>query len=148
MKKLLLLLALLFSQATSAADANQVVDKFFSYLERQQYERAIVNSFLDTYRTMGLVQDYDSVKSEMAALISQFEVVGNSYGRYSGYDLIVEKKLGERYKRAKYILYFSNEPVELTLALYAPKGKWGIRNIAINTYLADEFEKHFETIYE
>lgn len=148
MKNAFIVLMLLLSNTAFASTSDEVVNKFFSYIEKQQYEAAIVESFLDTYADMGIKQDYDTVKNDMSALITQLEQVGKAYGAITGYDLIVEKSLGKHYKRAKYVLYFTQQPVELKLALYAPNGKWGIRNIAINTYLTEEFEKHFDTLYE
>ena len=95
---------------------------------------------------MGIKKDYQTVKGEMSSLISQFEQVG-AYGASLGYDLIVERYLGKKYKRAKYVLYFDSQPVEVQIVLYAPRGKWAIRNIFISTYLVDEFKKDFETLY-
>lgn len=148
MKKKFTLIIMIMGIFLYADSSDAVVEKFFDMIEKQQYEKAIVETFMDTYNDLGMSREYDSVKTEMSSLITQFEQVGQSYGASLGYDVIVEKSLGKKYKRVKYILYFETQPIEVQIALYAPRGDWGIRNISMSTYITDDFATWFDAVYE
>jgi len=73
---------------------------------------------------------------------SQLEGLNEDYvGKYYGYELIVEKKLGESYILLSYLVKFDRQPIRYTFQFYKPKDKWSIYSFQFDGSIDDEIEE-------
>jgi len=62
-------------------------------------------------------------------------------GQYHGYDLIVEKDIGEYLKLQSFFLRYDRQPIRLTFVLYKPNDRWQVQNLKYDDNLTDELEE-------
>ena len=62
-------------------------------------------------------------------------------GSYYGYDLIIEKSMGDPLKVNSFILRYDRQPIRLTFIFYKPKDLWQVQNLKYDDTLPEELEE-------
>ncbi len=62
-------------------------------------------------------------------------------GSYYGYDLIIEKSMGDHLKVNSFILRYDRQPIRLTFIFYKPKDRWQVQNLKYDDTLPEELEE-------
>jgi len=95
----------------------ELTEKFFQYVAAGKPEEGVQYLFGLNPWMMRKPDDVDKMKSQVANVTSVM-------GQYQGYELIVEKSVGERLVHLSYFAYYERQPLRFTLQFYKPKDTW------------------------
>jgi len=127
----------LFTSCFCSAQSNpkEIVDKFFIDYQSDGSSTAL-DKLYSTNKWMERATD------AITKIKSQLEGLNEDYvGKYYGYELIVEKKLGESYILLSYLVKFDRQPIRYTFQFYKPKDKWSIYSFQFDGSIDDEIEE-------
>jgi len=87
----------------------------------------------------------------VADLQAKFIELENQFGKYYGYDILVERELGPNFVRFVCFARYEYRPVRFTFEFYRPNGTWHLYALRIdrrmNTEIKEQSSKTFEFRY-
>ncbi len=139
---------LVCSFVVQAGDSKVYVQKLLNSIESGNYHDTFAKAMVATYKDVGKRISLSEAREKIGPLMSSFQEFHEIAGQYNGYELLVSKSLGSKYKREKYILYYDTGIFMLNLELYAPRGKWGVRKYKFSSKIDDYFSEYVDSVYE
>ena len=121
------------SEIKAQTDHMDIVDEFFT-LYAIDPMKAFDYAFA-TNKWMERNQDaVDNLKNQFNNLLP---LIGN----YRGYELIVEKSIGDNLKMASFMARYERQPIRLTFVFYRPHKTWQVQNLKYDDRLSNEIEE-------
>ncbi len=120
-------------QADPADNGQQLVDTFFDLYKNKGHEYAVKYAIATN-------KWIKPIGNEMDNLIVKLERQVRTMGQYLGYEEIVSKKIGSRYRIVSYLVYYQRDPIRFTFSLYKTNDDW--RSQTFN--MTQKFEKEIE----
>jgi len=107
-----------------------------------QTPEILANTFLKDFQSKGLsfaLQNAPSsqqLETRKAKIEQQFATQSTKYGKYYGYEELVDKKASSIscFTTKRYILKYENMPVQLNLIFYKPENKWYLYNLTLKRF--------------
>ena len=143
MKKLLILLLIITSlNVWSQNKPKEQVEKFFTEYQEQSATVAIDNLY-KTNQWMNRAADaITDLKTKMEGLNNDF------VGEFYGYELILEKKLGDSFILLSYLGKYDRQPIRFTFEFYKPNDTWKIFGLMFDGDLDNEIEEAAKLYYQ
>jgi len=117
------------------------VEKFFTQYQEQSATVAIDNLY-KTNQWMDRATDaITDLKIKMEGLNTDF------VGKFYGYELILEKKLGESFILLSYLGKYDRQPIRFTFEFYKPNDTWKIFGLKFDGDLDNEIEEAAKLYY-
>jgi len=129
MKKIIILLTLVYSAFLSANDASDNPEAFMKELLLNKHNKAVDNYFSSNPLINEKQQQIRLVKSQINNLF-------NLFGNATAYELAFKETISPSLKRFVYILKHSNHPTVWEFFIYKVKDTWISSNMSFN----DNFE--------
>jgi len=109
-------------------DPNQINKEFFKIYESKGNEPSL--KYLFSTNKWIPESDFNSVNTKLSELTSQL-------GRYYGYELITQKRIGDRYILYSFFVRYERQPVRFIMTYYKADSKWQLQIF--------EFDYDFQT---
>ncbi|MEO1022182.1 MAG: hypothetical protein AAFW89_06515 [Bacteroidota bacterium] len=123
-----------------------------SELKAQDVPTQIAERFFENYKNKGSDDAIDSLYASnkwisraadaLANLKSQISGLNEDYvGTYYGYELIVEKKLGDSFALQSYLVKYDRQPIRFTFLFYRPNEEWMLYSFQYDGNLGEELKE-------
>ena len=123
----------LFSGIEAQTDHRDITDEFFKL-----YAIDPMQAFDYAFSTnKWMERNQDAVEN----LKNQFGNLLPLIGNYRGYELLVEKNIGENLKMASFMARYDRQPIRLTFVFYRPHKTWQVQNLKYDDRLTNEIEE-------
>lgn len=111
-----------------------VIDKFF-----KEYQSLGVNASTDnlyaTNKWMEMSADaVVGLKTQLQALTANF------VGKFYGYELVKEKKIGENYLFLTYVGRYDRQPIRFDFEFYKPNNTWQIHSFSFDDKFGEDLK--------
>lgn len=134
---ILLLNTIIFAQKTP----DEIVEQFFIEFKEEGSSKALDNLYK---QNKWISKSGDAV----IQLKNQIESLNEDYvGEYYGYELILEKKLGDSYILKSYIVKYDRQPIRFTFQFYKPNKEWRIHSFKYDGNIDNEIEEAAKLYY-
>jgi len=142
MRILTSMIVLLLSLGLSAQETpEEMVTTFFATLKAENSDAALDQLYATNSWMSKNMESIQSLKEQMAGLTEDF------VGTLHGHDLIIEKKLTERYRLLSYLARYDRQPIRFTFQFYRPDETWKIYSFKYDGSLDDELEEAAKMYY-
>ncbi len=129
-----LLAIVCYSNNSSAQASDKEITEEFFKLYAMDPTKALDYAF-STNKWMA--RNPDAVEN----LKNQFNNLIPLIGNYNGYELIVERSIGENLKLASFMAKYDRQPIRWTFVLYRSKDVWQVQNLKYDDKLTSELEE-------
>lgn len=135
MKTLLVLILLLTTFASNAqTNPKATADKFFKEYQTIGVAKSIDNLYA-TNKWMELsAEAVASLKTQLDGLTIDF------VGKFYGYELIKERKIGENYLFLTYLGKYDRQPIRFDFEFYKPNTTWQIHSFSFDDKFGDDLK--------
>lgn len=110
---------------------NQYIDAFFKTYQTGATDKAFDNLFATN--TFISKEDVNTIKNK----VNQYKEV---VGEYHGFDLLIQKTIGESIQINSYMLKYDRQPLRFILTFYKPDSDWKIYNFRLSDDFVEELE--------
>ncbi len=142
MKKSLILLLLITNiNALSQNKPKEQVAKFFTDYQQENATVAIDNLYKTNDWMNRAADAITDLKNKMEGLNNDF------VGEFYGYELILEKKLGDSFVLLSYLGKYDRQPIRFTFEFYKPHETWKVFAFKFDGNLDDEIEEAAKLYY-
>ena len=112
-----------------------MIKDFFTQFEQEGSQVALDNIYA-TNKWMALNQEaIDQLKQQVAGLTEDY------VGKYYGYELVAEKRLGKSFVLKSFMLRFDRQPIRFSFQFYKPNDTWVLHSFKFDGNLDDELEE-------
>lgn len=128
-----------FSTSLKSQDTpEEIPNKFFEYFTNDEVEKAVDYVFSTNIWMEKTPEATMEIKKQLKKAVVLL-------GKFYGYELIEEKKVGESFVEYAYMIRYDRQPIVITFLIYKPNKKWQIFNLRfedkLDRFLGDDRNK-------
>lgn len=142
MKKSFFILLMLTSlNVFCQKNPKEKVEKFFTEYQQEGASTAVDNLYKTNEWMSRAADAITDLKNKMEGLNKDF------VGEFYGYELLVEKKLGDSFVLLSYLGKYDRQPIRFTFEFYKPDEEWKIFGLKFDADLDNEIEEAAKIYY-